>query len=612
MELFAPGGKLAACMPGYEERDAQVRMAVSIGKALQNQEHLIVEAGTGVGKTLAYLVPILQQECQAVISTATRVLQHQLQEKDIPLVESALGCEPVVTLLKGRSNYLCKLRMEQLQVNPLFETTDEIPVWQLVKAWAPHTESGDFEELQDVTPGNPMLQRINADRNYCTGSRCPHFDSCYFYKLRRKAMQSDIVLVNHHLLCSDLSVRETRFGSILPDHPVLVVDEAHKLEDIATGQFGNILSPRMVAILLAQLPPDLKLTHSSRLKDQMTMDDLLPRGSFRRMGIRQAVRERLAVLQPLMSALRKDIEGLDEKTFELKENVLQRVAGFESFLSSLDDNELVGYMERDNGNLSFRTVPIDISPKIEQSLLDNFQSVVMTSATLAVSDKLDFFRGRVGLASARGEVLNSPFPYGDNTRLFIPERVADVNSPTFAESAMETLVPILERLHGRTFLLCTSIRNVNRFAELLRERTACTVLKQGDGSPAGLIGRFQLEENVVLVGSYSFWEGVDVKGPALSCVVIDRLPFPQPEEPVFKARSERMSNSFFGYSVPLAVLQFKQGLGRLVRSQSDTGLFVVLDKRLISKRYGQIFLNSFYKVPLLQSLAETEKYLAEL
>jgi len=612
MHHFAPGGCLEAHIPGYEQRETQVRMADCVREAIETGTSLLIEAGTGVGKTLAYLVPLLDMEAQAVISTATKVLQHQLMEKDIPLLEDAMGRKPQVTLLKGRGNYLCKLRLEQLQINPLFESPDEVPVWQIVKAWAPHTESGDFEEMSEISPGHPLLQRISADRNYCTGSRCPHYDSCHFYRLRRQAMQSDIVLVNHHLLCSDLSVRETMFGAILPQHPVLIVDEAHRLEDIASGQFGEVLTPRMVSVLLAQLPADLKLRHSSALKDQLAMSGLLPEGAFRRMAIRGRVHEHLMGLVPMFSSLRTDIAGLNAKDVEMKDNLLQRVDGFAAFLKSLEDPEMVSFVERENGNLSFRSVPIDISPRIEQAVTGHFETVIMTSATLSVSGSLDFFRNRVGLHDARGEVLSSPFPYKSNTRLYLPQQPLDVNSPDFAQQATDMLAPILEKLGGRTFVLCTSRRNVERFSEEFRNRTDLNVLTQGTGSPAGLVGRFQLEPRSVLVGSYAFWEGVDVKGDALSCVVIDRLPFPQPDEPVFRARSQRTPDSFFGYSVPLAVLQFKQGLGRLIRSTTDRGLYVVLDGRISSRRYGRVFLDSFYPIPVVRSASEVEKYLAEL
>ena len=612
MRHFAPGGCLEAHIPGYEQREAQVRMADCVRAAIESRTSLLIEAGTGVGKTLAYLVPLLEIEEQAVISTATKVLQHQLMEKDIPLLEEALGKKPQVTLLKGRSNYLCKLRLEQLQINPLFESPDEVPVWQIVKAWAPHTESGDFEEMSEISPGHPLLQRINADRNYCTGSRCPHYDSCHFYRLRRQAMQSDIVLVNHHLLCSDLSVRESMFGAILPQHPVLIVDEAHRLEEIASGQFGEVLTPRMVSVLLAQLPAELKIRHSTGLKDQLSMRGLLPEGALRRTAIRGNVHEQLMELLPMLSALRTDVSGLSGKDFEMKDNLLQRVDGFEAFLKSLEDPEMVSYVERENGNLSFRSVPIDISPRIEQAVASHFDTVIMTSATLSVSGSLEFFRNRVGLHDARGEVLSSPFPYESNTRLYVPRDHLDVNSPDFVAQAMDVLAPLLQKLGGRTFVLCTSRRNVDRFSEEVRKRMDLNILTQGEGSPAGLVGRFQLEPRSVLVGSYSFWEGVDVKGDALSCVVIDRLPFPQPDEPVFRARSERTPDSFFGYSVPLAVLQFKQGLGRLIRSSTDRGLYVVLDGRISSRRYGRIFLDSFYEIPLLRAASEVEKYLAEL
>ncbi len=609
---FGSSGKLSRSFPDYEVREPQNNMAEAVSEAILNGKNLVVEAGTGVGKTLAYLIPIFESGKSAVISTATKILQHQLLEKDIPIVKEVTGLNPDVAILKGRSNYLCLLRKEQFILNPLFRSKRDIPVWAEVKAWISYTESGDFSEMEEVPVYHPILTGMNADRNYCTGSKCPFYRECYFYQARKKAQKAQIVLVNHHLLFADFSVKETNYGTILPLHPVLVVDEAHKLEDIASSQFGESLTARMVSILLGQLPGELKLRHAGIFRE--LLDDPLFSGENvmqQRGTVTDEMTEKLLSMKPLLESLRKDLGSLKDEVFEMRDNLVQRIASFIAFLDSLTDPDFVKYFDYNRAGLQFRSVPIDISPKIERALTGNFESVIMTSATLSIRSKLDFFQSRVGLKEAGGKLLASTFDFKKNALLYVPVSLPEVNQEDFRPKALEEIIRVLTNTGGRAFLLCTSHRNVSYFASELRKRTKLNVLKQGESSAPGLIGRFTMEKNAVLVGSFSFWEGVDVKGEALSCVIIDRLPFPQPDEPVFKARSARMENGFFGYSVPLAVLQFKQGLGRLIRGKDDRGILVVLDDRLLTKRYGKSFLDSFYPVRITRSIDVVKKFLAQ-
>ncbi len=609
---FGTSGKLSRTFPDYEVREPQNIMAEAVSAAISDGENLVVEAGTGVGKTLAYLVPIFESGKSAVISTATKVLQHQLLEKDIPIVKEVTGLNPEVAILKGRSNYLCLLRKEQFALNPLFKSKRDIPVWAEVKTWLSYTETGDFSEMEEVPAYHPILTGMNADRNYCTGSKCPFYKECYFYDARKKAQKAQIVLVNHHLLFADLSVKETKYGTILPLHPVLVVDEAHKLEDIASSQFGETFTARMVSILLGQLPSELKLRHSGIFRE--LLDDPIYSGdneSQQRGALSEEMAEKLLSMKPLLESLRKDLISLEDEAFEMRDNLVQRIASFFSFLDSVTNPDFVKYFDNNRSGRQFLSVPIDISPKIEQALTMNFESIIMTSATLSIRSKLDFFQSRVGLKETKGKLLASTFDFKKNALLYIPQSLPEVNQEDFRPKALEEIIQVLEKTKGRAFLLCTSHRNVSYFASELRKRTKLNVLKQGESSAPGLVGRFTMEKNAVLVGSFSFWEGVDVKGEALSCVIIDRLPFPQPDDPVFKARSSRMENGFFGYSVPLAVLQFKQGLGRLIRGREDRGILVVLDNRLLTKRYGKSFLDSFYPIQITRAMDEVKKFLAQ-
>ncbi|NOZ12392.1 MAG: ATP-dependent DNA helicase [Acidobacteria bacterium] len=609
---FGPNGKLSQSFADYEVRGPQNEMAEAVFDAINTGQNLIVEAGTGVGKTLAYLIPIFESGKSAVISTATKVLQHQLLEKDIPVIKKVTGLNPDVSILKGRSNYLCLLRKEQFMLNPLFRSKRDIPVWAEVKAWLSFTEAGDFSEMEEVPVNHPILTSLNADRNYCTGSKCPFYRECYFYRARKKAQKSQIVLVNHHLLFADLSVKETNFATILPLHPVLTVDEAHKLEDIATSQFGEMLTARMIAVLLGQLPGELKFRHTEKFRELLEDPVFDSDMKFRQRGVvSEEMKEKLLALKPGLETLRKDLTALDDDTFEMRDNLIRRIGSFFDFLDTLENQDFVKYYDSNSGARQFRSVPIDISSKIEQAFSGNFETIIMTSATLSVRKKLDFFKNRVGLKDAKSCLLASTFDFKNNTILYVPKTLPDVNQDAFRPAAVEEIIRILNLTEGRAFLLCTSHRNVSCFADELRARTELNILKQGESSAPGLVGRFIMEQNSVLVGSFSFWEGIDVKGEALSCVIIDRLPFPQPDEPVFKARADRMENGFFGYSVPLAVLQFKQGLGRLIRSNEDRGILCVLDNRVLTKRYGKIFLESFYPVPLTRSLDEVKKFLAQ-
>jgi len=612
-EIFAPAGPLASRIPDYEIRQQQVAMAEAVARALTEPHHLIVEAGTGVGKTLAYLVPLLLSGTSAVVSTATKVLQHQLLEKDIPLAVAATGTQPEVAILKGRSNYLCLLRLEQMRVQPLFEATDEIPVWEQVDAWTPHTGTGDFEELEEVSPGNRLLQRLNADRNFCTGTRCPHLSECFFYKARKAAMKADIVLVNHHLLFSDLSVKQTQYGAILPPHPVLIADEAHRLEDIASAQFGEAFTPRMVGVFLAQLPADLKVKYAVRLKEALSgeiLDAIQPvrQGRQRLTG---PMRQHLEGLIPIFREIGSALQGIDEGELELKDNLLTRIEGFLLFLKRLSDDEMVATVEREGAQVRFRTIPIDISSRIRESLEAHFETVIMTSATLSVRRSTSFFRDRVGLTEGQELLLASPFPFAENTRIYVPRDIPDVNDPAFLDSATPVVRELLAASNGRAFLLCTSLRHVREFARRLREDGTWNVLEQGEGTSSALVGRFMLEPRSVLVGSLSFWEGVDVKGDMLSLIIMDRLPFNQPTDPVYQARANRLENPFMRYALPLAVLQFKQGMGRLIRSGTDRGIYAILDNRIVRKRYGRTFLNSFYPVPVTHDIEEVKNFLAD-
>lgn len=609
-EFFKDKGKLSDIFENYVPREQQLIMAESVYFAIENNEQLVVEAGTGTGKTLAYLIPIIKSEKQAIISTGTKVLQHQLLEKDIPIASKLFGKELNVTLLKGRQNYFCKLRFEQFKNIREFEYQSEIPVFEDVLNWAEYTENGDFAELEEYPTNNSMLRKLNADKNYCTARKCPFYDECYLYNARKKAMDSDIVLVNHHLLFSDSSVKATNYGSVLPFFPVLVVDEAHNIEDIASNQFGQIFTPRMASVFLAELPPDIKFKFGYTLKEMLTYEVIFSKiqSPETRSEIPNDLKLHFEEIKNIFLKIKDLLKDVDKEEYELKENMIKRVESFMTFIESINDLDTVSYFEREGKNFFFKSVPVDVSNDINKMITENYETAIFTSATLSVSGNLNFFKNRTGLVESKEKLLTSPFNYSENTIFYIAEHLPEVNHPQFLKEASNEIKEITKLFNGRTFVLCTSIRNMNYFAESLRVGTDLNVLKQGDSSSSNLLSRFKLEKHSVLVGSFSFWEGVDIKGCDLSCVIIDKLPFPQPTDPVFKARASRVKSSFNHYSIPLAVLKMKQGFGRLIRDGEDKGAFVILDNRISLKYYGKSFLKSIYSSNIVKSFDELKKF----
>jgi ATP-dependent DNA helicase DinG len=595
-EFFKENGIIASVFQDYTFRPQQLEMAQLVADAIDSEKQLVVEAGTGTGKTLAYLIPIIDSGSQAIISTGTKVLQHQLFEKDIPVASKIFNRNLNVTLLKGRQNYFCLLRFNQFNSSRDFEFKSEIQVFNEIKEWAKYTENGDFAELEEYTTGNSMLRKLNADKNYCTARKCPYYDECYLYEARKKALNSDIVLVNHHLLFSDSSVKSTNYGSILPVFPVLVIDEAHGVEDIASNQLGFSFTPRMVSVFVSELPPDIKFKYGHNLKEMLKFEVLQSKiaGNEFKALIGKDLQFHFDELRNIFLQIKDSLKEVNSDEYELKENMMKRAENIILFFDNVTNTDYVSYYEKDDKTFSFKSVPVDVSTEISKMITENYQTAIFTSATLSVSDSLQFYKTRVGLVGSEEKLLKSPFNYNENTIFYLAEHLPDVNASDFLTEASKEIEKIVALFQGKTFVLCTSLKNMHYFAEYLRSNTDFNVLKQNDSSSSNLLSRFRLEKNSVLVASFSFWEGVDIKGCDLSCVIIDKLPFPQPTDPVFKARANRVKNSFYNYSIPLAVLKMKQGFGRLIRDEQDLGAFVLLDNRLTKKSYGKPFLNSIY------------------
>ncbi len=598
-DFFQKNGILAKFIKGFSERESQVLMAEKVSRAIDNAAPLVVEAPTGVGKTFAYLLPILHKNKKAIISTATIILQHQLFEKDIPLISDLLDKNFKIEILKGRQNYLCLLRFfnEKNRVT----SNREKELYNLISSWIEFTDKGDFTEIEGVSVSDTAIRRINADKNFCTGRKCPYYKECFFYKARKRCLDADIVLVNHHLFVSDLAVKASDFGSILPPVDVVVIDEAHKFESIASNQFGESFSLRMLAIFFNQLPSEVRLKYVKQFEYLQEKENLNLNQVDQTGRISKEQKMYFKVLKDTMESLKSELNLIKDEDFDLKHNLIKRADKFINFVELIDNKDFVSFYQFEDKSVIFRNIPLDISEKLSNLFTVYYPCVIFTSATLSVNNSLGFFKKNIGLDWAEECIVPSVFNYRENSLLYVPLNIPFVNEDDFIDKSVKEIEEIIRKIGGRTFILCTSLKNVRLFARALRENGDLNILVQGEENNSFLIERFREEDNSVLIGSFSFWEGVDIRGENLSCVIIDRLPFNRPDDPVFSEKASRIENSFKNYAVPLAVLQLKQGMGRLIRDEKDRGLFIILDKRIQKKWYGRLFYKSLFDVEVVHS-----------
>jgi len=619
-------------------------MAASVERALAHGRALVVEAGTGTGKTLAYLLPAARSGLKVVVSTATKTLQEQLAEKDVPLLR-ALGVDAKVAFLKGRQNYLCLLRFEQFERNPTFAVREEAALFEGIASWAEKTQTGDRAELLELPENLASWRDLSASADQCLGAKCAHYDRCFVFRMRREAAGADVIVVNHHLFFADLALRSSSAGdagaAVLPAYDAVVFDEAHAVEEVATEHFGAQLSSFRVGELardaLKALQSRPSLPEAAALATRLSregrdfFDAALEaaragtnaQGESARWALlpgallpAEAERLRLAELTRALGAALS--AGADEELALLERRCLTLGADLALFSESQRRPDLIHWAESRGGHLFLHASPIDVAGILQEKLYDRIGPVVFTSATLAVGGQLDYFARRVGLSDDSGplfplqtEVLASPFDYQSNAALYLPRQIADPQDPAFPEAVAGELRALLPITGGRAFVLFTSLRNMNAVHDLLTDELPWRVLLQGDAPKSQLLKRFR-ETPSVLFASQSFWEGVDVPGEALSLVVIDKLPFASPGEPIVAARIERLRRSghdpFYGYQVPQAALALKQGFGRLIRSATDRGIVAVLDGRVTRKPYGRLFVASLPRCRVLRSPEEVEAF----
>lgn len=601
-------------------------MAQAVEQAIEERRHLIVEAGTGTGKTLAYLMPVIRSGKRVIISTGTKNLQEQLFYKDVPFLERALfpdGDRKLsVCYMKGRSNYLCRKKLYDLTDQPVLSGLDEIEQYRAIAAWEQTTQTGDRAELASLPEASALWHKLDARADTCLGQKCSSWDKCFITEMRRRAAESDIVIVNHHLFFADLGIKQQAEGApdagILPEAGIVIFDEAHELEDVASGYFGISVSAARMEELCRDVESSLQRNrnYTSQLSGAIKslrersgfFFSLLPEGDGRfafenRREFLEENGDEFVGLRQSLTRLSAELENLSSKPEEIFAFIrrAQELNVQLSFLMENEDKNTVFWIERrrggrDKSHITIQATPIDVGPILHECLWSKLECSVLTSATLAVGAGFDYIRGRLGIEHVRDLVLPSHFDYQSQALFYVPPDLPDPRTPQFAAKAAERIRQILEITRGRAFVLFTSYAQMRDIYQRLLSEVEFHMLLQGDAPKNALLEEFRLTPNCVLFATYSFWQGVDVQGEQLSCVIIDRLPFAVPSDPVVAARVKAIDadggNAFFQYQVPSAVITLKQGFGRLIRSLHDRGLLVLLDNRILKKQYGRVFVES--------------------
>jgi ATP-dependent DNA helicase DinG len=635
-EVFGPEGPLARGLEDYAPRPEQLAMAEHVSEALEARQTLIVEAGTGTGKTFAYLVPALLSGRRVILSTGTRALQDQLYHRDLPAICGALGRPARVALLKGRSNYLCRHRLDlaEQQAHARGLRREVAVALPRVRAWSHLTRRGDVAELPGFGEGDPVLPWVTSTRENCLGSECPLYEECFVLAARREAQAADIVVVNHHLLMADLVLKEEGFADLLPGADAIVIDEAHQLPDVAAQFLGYSISTRQLASIAKDVAGELLLAQQmgggvdaalSGLDAQVAAVIAATAGVEARVehsqwperlieslhGLATRAQELADVLAPLADGGSGAFARLRERLVEGTER-----------LQALTAEELEGgvrWAETSARNVSCHYAPVDVAGQLAALIEAQACAWILTSATLAVGEDFSHYQRRTGLARALAVRFESPFDFASQALLYLPKGLGDPGAPGHTSAVIDAALPVLEASGGRAFLLFTSHRALREAADALRrawgEAPPVPILVQGDAPRDQLLRRFREAGNAVLLGTGSFWEGVDVKGAALSVVIIDKLPFAAPDDPLLKARLEAIrvqgGNPFFDEQVPQAVIALKQGVGRLIRDPRDFGVVMLCDTRLVTRGYGRAFIQSLPPMRRTRELQEVQDFLRE-
>lgn len=630
-DAFSPEGTLSQNIHGFRPRDAQLEMAQAVGRAVKFAKSAVIEAGTGTGKTFAYLVPALLAGKKTIISTGSKNLQDQLFNRDLPTIQKALKYKGKVALLKGRANYLCLERLDQVIAMGVVGDKSVLADLAKVRKWHTGTKTGDLSECITIAEDSPILPQLVSTAESCLGSDCPNYKECYVVQARRKALEADVVVVNHHLFCADMAVKETGFGELIPDAELIIFDEAHQLPDIASQYFGQSLTSRQ----LFDICKDSNIVYRTELKDlaqlgkasdhlqKVVQDFRLLLGDGNKRGNLREILQDPKVVEGF-AKLNENIDFLSEVVkkslgrSETLDKIFERLAEVKAQLKRLGDTSVVGYCywyEINGRSFGLHITPLTVADKFGEQMRANQVGWIFTSATLEVGGKFDHFCQRLGIENAEQMVLQSPFDYARQSLLCVPRYLPDTNKSHTLTELGQLLKPVIEANNGRCFLLCTSYFMMRGLADFLREQSSLSVLLQGETSKSRLLEKFVAEPNSVLVATQSFWEGIDVRGDALSLVIIDKLPFTAPDEPLLKARMEdcklQGGDPFNDIQIPEAVITLKQGVGRLIRDVTDRGAVIICDSRLVMRQYGSTFLKSLPPSKRTRDLAKVLTFLKE-
>ncbi|WED78685.1 ATP-dependent DNA helicase [Aeromonas allosaccharophila] len=620
--LFKPDGPLASHIDGFKARAPQLEMAEAVARAIKSGGRLLVEAGTGTGKTYAYLVPALESGKRVVISTGSKNLQEQLFYRDLPTITGALSYIPPVALLKGRSNYLCIERMNRLLSESHLQKPEVLNDLVKVKSWSTATDNGDVGDIPGLQENAEILAHVTSTNDNCLGRDCPYYDDCHLVVARRRAMDAQVVVINHHLFFADMAVKDTGFGELVPEAQVYVFDEAHQLAEIATNYFGKSVGSRTVQ----DLAQDIQLAYRAEAHDMAQLGKAADRLAIASQDLRLAFgvdggrgNTRDMLRQPLWGqalARLNDAIGLCYEVLKLAlgrgeqlDHAFERICELRTRLGDVLAVNQTGFSywyDCSRLHFSLNLTPLSVAERFSAEVQKPEVAWVFTSATLTVDMRFDHFKAELGLAGSAELILDSPFDYGEQARLCVPRYLPEPNAFGRGEQLANLMIPLINKTPGGCFFLCTSHQVMRQVAEVLRREIGRTVLLQGEDNKQRLLKEFVENGRAVLVATSSFWEGIDVRGAALSCVIIDKLPFASPDDPQLKARVDdcklKGGDPFVELQLPKAVIALKQGVGRLIRDRSDHGVLVICDPRMVNKPYGATFIKSLPAIPRTREL----------